>query len=68
VIDQKANKEQIGGAIEIAFHVKVTRVNITSCCGRPKRVRSKSSRRDTLVGTKKKAIIILKGKDEINVV
>ncbi|MDR1173505.1 MAG: 50S ribosomal protein L23 [Puniceicoccales bacterium] len=67
VVDQKTNKGQIARAVEKAFNVKVVRVNVINCCGRPKRVRSKSSRRYTLVGKKKKAIVVLKDGYKIDV-
>jgi large subunit ribosomal protein L23 len=65
-VDQKANKEKVAKAIEMAFNVKIVRVNVINCCGRPKRVRSKSSRCYIRVGKKKKAIIVLKDGDKID--
>ncbi|MDR2779075.1 MAG: 50S ribosomal protein L23 [Puniceicoccales bacterium] len=67
VVDPKASKGQIAKAIELTFNVKVVRVNVINCYGRPKRVRSKFSRRYTLVGKKKKAIVVLKDGDKIDV-
>ncbi|MDR0693647.1 MAG: 50S ribosomal protein L23 [Puniceicoccales bacterium] len=70
IVDQKTNKGQIARAVEKAFNVKVVRVNVINCCGRPKRVRSKSSHRRaryTLVGKKKKAIVVLKDGYKIDV-
>lgn len=66
VVNPHANKAQIAQAVEAAFGVKVDRVNIMNYHGKPKRVRSKNSKRYTIVGSRKKAVILLKPGSKID--
>jgi large subunit ribosomal protein L23 len=67
VVDAGARKNQIASAVEAAFGVKVVGVNVISCHGKAKRVRSKGRNRYTIVGRKKKAIVVLKEGNKIDV-
>ncbi|MDR1432895.1 MAG: 50S ribosomal protein L23 [Puniceicoccales bacterium] len=61
------NKCQIAEAVEMAFQVKVASVNVMNYRGKAKRVRSKTRNRHTVVGRKKKAIVVLKEGYKIDV-
>jgi ribosomal protein L23 len=67
MVDQKTRKGQIARAVGKIFNMKVIRVNVMNCCGRQKRVWSKSSRRYTSVRKKKKAIIVFQEGHKIDV-
>ena len=60
----EANKEQIKQAIEKAFKVTVTQVNVMTVSGKRKRVRG----RMTLSPSWKKAVVTLKPGDKIEIV
>ncbi len=60
-VAKEANKPQIKQAVEKAFKVKVTAVNVTSVAGKTRRV----SRQLVLTPTWKKAIVTLKSGDKI---
>ena len=60
----EANKEQIKQAIEKAFKVTVTKVNVMTVSGKRKRVRG----RMTLSPSWKKAVVTLKPGDKIEIV
>ena len=57
----EANKPQIGQAVEKAFKVKVTAVNVMTVPGKTRRV----GRRQVLTPSWKKAIVTLKPGDKI---
>ncbi len=57
----KANKHQIEQAVETAFKVKVTAVNVMTVPGKTRRV----GRRQVLTPSWKKAIVTLKAGDKI---
>lgn len=67
VVATGANKYQIAKAVEMAFSVKVVSVNVINYCGKAKRIRSKARNRCTVVGKKKKAIVVLRQGDRIDV-
>jgi large subunit ribosomal protein L23 len=67
VVDVRANKSQIAKAIEMAFSVKVARVNVMNYCGKTKRVRSKARNLYAVVGRKKKAVVALAEGHKIDV-
>ncbi|MDR2738063.1 MAG: 50S ribosomal protein L23 [Puniceicoccales bacterium] len=67
VVDAGACKTQIARAIEAAFGVRVAGVNVINYRGKAKRIRSKNRNRYTIVGRKKKAIVVLKDGDKIDV-
>jgi large subunit ribosomal protein L23 len=67
VVDASANKTQIARAVEEAFSVKVVGVNVMNYHGKPKRIRSRDRTRYTIVERKKKAIVVLKDGDRIDV-
>ena len=56
-----ANKHQIKQAVEKAFNVKVTKVNVSTVHGKRRRV----GRRIVLTHTKRKAIVTLQPGDKI---
>jgi large subunit ribosomal protein L23 len=58
-----ANKEQIKQAIEKAFNVKVTAVNVITVPGKRRRV----GRREVMSSPRKKAIVTLKPGDKIQI-
>ena len=60
-IDAVANKKQVKEAVEKAFKVKVTAVNVMNVPGKMKRV----GRRMVLTPSHKKAIVTLKAGDKI---
>jgi len=60
-IDAGANKKQVKEAVEKAFKVKVTAVNVMTVPGKMKRV----GRRMVLTPSHKKAIVTLKAEDKI---
>jgi large subunit ribosomal protein L23 len=60
-VDEKANKQQIRQAVEKAFRVKVTAVNVVSVPGKRRLV----GRRQVLTRSWKKAIVTLKPGDSI---
>jgi len=60
-IDAGANKHQVKEAVEKAFKVKVTAVNVMTVPGKMKRV----GRRIVLTPSHKKAIVTLKAGDKI---
>ena len=60
-IDSGANKHQVKEAVEKAFKVKVTAVNVMTVPGKMKRV----GRRMVLTPSHKKAIVTLKAGDKI---
>ena len=60
-VDEKANKQQIKQAVEKAFGVKVTAVNVVSVPGKRRLV----GRRQVLTRSWKKAIVTLKPGDSI---
>jgi large subunit ribosomal protein L23 len=57
----EANKHQIGQAVEKAFKVKVTAVNVMTVPGKTRRV----GRRQVLTQSWKKAVVTLKPGDKI---
>jgi len=57
----EANKHQIEQAVETAFKVKVTAVNVMTVAGKTRRV----GRRQVLTPSWKKAIVTLKSGDKI---
>jgi len=60
-VANEANKQQIKEAVEKAFKVKVTAVNVMTVPGKTKRV----GRRMVLTPSHKKAIVTLKPGDKI---
>ena len=60
-VAEEANKNQIKQAVEKAFKVKVTTVNVMTVPGKTKRV----GRRMVLTPSRKKAIVTLKQGDKI---
>ena len=60
-VDAEANKQQVKQAVEKAFKVKVTAVNVMTVPGKTKRV----GRRMVLTPSHKKAIVTLKAGDKI---
>jgi len=60
-VDREANKQQIKEAVEKAFKVKVTAVNVINVTGASKRV----GRKMTTSPSWKKAIVTLKAGDKI---
>lgn len=60
-VAKEANKPQIKQAVEKAFKVEVTAVNVTSVAGKTRRV----SRQLVLTPTWKKAIVTLKPGEKI---
>lgn len=60
-VAREANKNQIKQAVEKAFKVKVTAVNVMTIPGRKRRV----GRRDVITQPWKKAIVTLKPGDKI---
>ena len=60
-VDAEANKQQVKQAVEKAFKVKVTAVNVMTVPGKTKRV----GRRMVLTPSHKKAIVTLKVGDKI---
>ena len=62
-VAQSANKEQIKQAVEKAFSVKVTAVNVMRVSGQ----RRKVGRREILSSSWKKAIVTLKPGDKIQI-
>jgi len=60
-IDAMANKKQVKEAVEKAFKVKVTAVNVMTVPGKMKRV----GKRIVLTPSHKKAIVTLKAGDKI---
>ena len=57
----EANKHQIGQAVETAFKVKVTAVNVMTVPGKTRRI----GRRQVLTPSWKKAVVTLKPGDKI---
>jgi large subunit ribosomal protein L23 len=62
-VDKGANKVQVKQAVEKAFKVNVTGVNIVTVRGREKRV----GRRQVVSGSWKKAVVTLKAGDKIQI-
>jgi large subunit ribosomal protein L23 len=62
-VREEASKEQIKQAIEKAFKVTVTKVNVMTVRGREQRV----GRKKVLAGTWKKAVVTLKAGDKIQI-
>ena len=60
-VDGKATKKQVKDAVEMAFKVKVLKVNILNVKGKEKRM----GRRLIITPTKKKAIVTLASGDKI---
>ena len=60
-VASEANKHQIKQAVEKAFHVKVTAVNVMTVPGKEKRI----GRREVLTPSWKKAIVTLQPGDKI---
>ena len=60
-VDREANKHQIKQAVEKAFKVKVTAVNVLTVPGKGRRMRG----RQVLTPSWKKAIVSLKSGDKI---
>ena len=60
-IAREANKQQIKQAVEKAFNVKVTAVNVSTVPGKRRRV----GRRQVLTPSRKKAIVTLQPGDKI---
>ena len=60
-VDAEANKQQVKQAVEKAFKVTVTAVNVMTVPGKTKRV----GRRMVLTPSHKKAIVTLKSGDKI---
>ena len=60
-VAEEANKSQIKQAVEKAFKVKVTAVNVMTVPGKTRRV----GRREVLTQSRKKAIVTLKPGDKI---
>jgi large subunit ribosomal protein L23 len=63
VADRRANKVEIGNAVEELFKVKVVRVNTSNVRGKARRKNTKHAGRDAHW---KKAIVTLKEGDKIN--
>ena len=55
-----ATKFDVASAVESFFNVKVAAVNVINVSGKARRVRSKSSRRYSVVSRGKKAVVRLK--------
>ena len=66
-VDKSATKSQIARAVEEVFGVSVDDVNIINCPCKRKRVRSRTRNRYTLVNGNKKAIVLLKDGNKIDV-
>jgi large subunit ribosomal protein L23 len=62
-VDKEANKEQVKEAVEKAFKVSVTAVNIMMVRGREKRV----GRKKVVASSWKKAVVTLKTGDKIQI-
>jgi large subunit ribosomal protein L23 len=62
-VDRSANKEQIKQAVEKAFNVKVTAVNVMRVAGERRRI----GRREVSSSSWKKAIVTLKSGDKIQI-
>jgi len=60
-VAEEANKNQIKQAVEKAFKVKVTAVNVMTVPGKTRRV----GRRQVLTPSRKKAVVTLKPGDKI---
>jgi len=60
-VDGQANKDQIRQAVEIAFNVGVTQVNVMTVHGKTRRMRG----RQVVTPSWKKAIVTLKPGDKI---
>ncbi len=60
-VAEEANKQQIKQAVEKAFKVKVTAVNVMTVPGKTRRV----GRRQVLTPSQKKAIVTLRAGDKI---
>jgi len=60
-VAEEANKHQIEQAVETAFKVKVTAVNVMTVAGKTRRV----GRRQVLTPSWKKAVVTLKPGDKI---
>lgn len=66
VVDKRANKLQIRGAVEQMYGVNVESVNTIRCASKPK---VRYTKKGVLSGNKpsyKKAIVTLKGEDKID--
>ncbi|MBI4284329.1 MAG: 50S ribosomal protein L23 [Chloroflexi bacterium] len=61
LVANEANKVQIKQAVELAFKVKVTAVNVINVPGKRRRV----GRREIVTEPKKKAIVTLRAGDKI---
>ncbi|MDD5082117.1 MAG: 50S ribosomal protein L23 [Dehalococcoidales bacterium] len=62
-VDRASTKQQIKEAVEKAFKVKVTAVNVTNVPGKKKRI----GRRQVLTSPWKKAIVALRPGDKIEI-
>ena len=62
-VAQEANKNQVKQAVEKAFKVKVTAVNIVAVRGKENRV----GRKQVVTGKWKKAVVTLKAGDKIQI-
>jgi large subunit ribosomal protein L23 len=62
-VDSRANKVQIKQAVEKAFKVSVTAVNVMSVRGRERRI----GRRVVAASSRKKAVVTLKTGDKITI-
>ena len=60
-VAEEANKEQIKQAVEKAFNVSVTKVNVMTIAGKMRRVRGKR----IMTSSWKKAVVTLKPGDKI---
>ncbi len=62
-VSREANKDQVKRAVEKAFKVNVTAVNIITVRGREKRI----GRRQVVTSSWKKAVVTLKAGDKIQI-
>ena len=62
-VDRSANKSQIKQAVEKAFNVKVTAVNVILVPGKERRV----GRRVLMSSSRKKAVVTLRSGDKIQI-
>jgi len=60
-VAREANKQQIKQAVEKAFNVKVTAVNVMTVSGKRRRI----GRREVMTSSWKKAVVTLKPGDKI---
>jgi large subunit ribosomal protein L23 len=64
-VDMRSNKPQIKAAVEKAFNVSVTGVNVMVMKGKPRSRKAAGGRRDSYASDWKKAVVTLVAGDKI---